>query len=296
MQEGDEQDEAQPDKQGHLALHDADVVDLGMGPPGAVEFDLDALVSLLGLPGVEHGIGVGGDAVAAFFGEHGHLQDGQRQAATVLAEQRAHPLRVPPDGGAVGGVMLGLLPAEQGPLEDHAECGVPHRKRQVGRVDDASDAFDGVQRRGEVPGRLQEIAVKHPVLALEADEDEIVVGAEGVPELQVEGGLGLAFGKERLEVVVEPDLGRTPPGQHGQDPDGDQDPSRTGPPCADLWSVRGRHIRGGREGSIRHDGASGKGTPGAASGSALQQKRRPTGAAFFVVWAGLDRPRITSLR
>ena len=296
MQEGDEQDEPQPDKQSNLALHDADVVDLGMGSSCTVEFHMHTLAPLVLLPSGEDGVGVGGDPVAALFGEHGGLQHGQGQTPPVLAEQRADPLRIPPDGGTVGGVMLGLLPAEQGPLEDHAERGVPYREGQVGRVDDAGDACDGVQRRGEVPGRLQEIAVEHSIFALEADENEVIVGAEGLPELQVERGLGLTFGEEGLEVVVESDLGGAPPREHGQDRNRDQDPSRTGPPCADLRRVRWRHIGGGREGSIRHGGVSGKGTPGAASGSALQQKRRPRWAAFFIVWAGQSRSGITSLR
>jgi len=47
MQEGDEQNEPQPDKQGDLSFHDADVVDLGMGATCAVEFDLYALVPLV---------------------------------------------------------------------------------------------------------------------------------------------------------------------------------------------------------------------------------------------------------
>ena len=78
---------------------------------------------------------------------------------------------------------------------------------------------------------LQEIAVEHPVLALEADEDEVVVGAERLPELQVERRLGLALGEEGLEVVVEADLCRPPTGQRRENADGDEDPAGTGFPA-----------------------------------------------------------------
>ena len=86
---------------------------------------------------------------------------------------------------------------------------------------------DGVQRRGQLAGGLQEIAVEHPVFALEADEDEVVVGAERFPELEVERGLGLALGEEGLEVVVESDLAMPASRPRRQDADGDEDPAGT---------------------------------------------------------------------
>ena len=69
--------EPQPDKQGDLALHHADVVDLGMGSTGAVNSRVNALRLLVRLPFEEDGVGVGRDPVTAFLGQEWGLQHGQ---------------------------------------------------------------------------------------------------------------------------------------------------------------------------------------------------------------------------
>ena len=113
---------------------------------------------------------------------------------------------VPPDVGAVGGILLRLVPPQERALEDHAEHGVPDGEGEVGWIEHPGDALHGVEPGRELARGPQEFPVEHAVLALQSDQDEIVVGAEGFPELEVEGRLRLALREEGFEVVVESNL------------------------------------------------------------------------------------------
>ena len=66
--------------------------------------------------------------------------------------------------------------------------------------------------------------VKNPVFVLDSNENEVIVRAKGLSELEVKRRFGLALGKEGLKVIVEAYLRSPPPRKHRDQRYGREDP------------------------------------------------------------------------